>query len=525
MLQFTTDIALDALSLAAFSASEDSKQILTKFTEMYDAVRYKKNQVAIDTDMDVLIDIIKDLNKSDVLNKKTEYNKIILKIKSSPLAKKDSIITDNVAAMLQQGMTEGLGSKRELELRRRIQNWCLISATDDQLIAGMALCRRYNKNDDNANDLILANMLDKAHELTRIQSTIIGATESIDELDFSSKSSMLDSANKYAKRKKKNVIKLGWQGLNRMMGENGGVCRGELVGFAAPSYNGKSLVLMKIARWATVYNKYELNDPSKIPTILLVSLENEVSDDYNSMSMEAYVNAYHRPVPPDMSRDELIDINYKYYNECGNRLIVKRFGEDFGYADLVKLIARLEMRNMEIVCLIIDYPALMKQETNDKDNAPKTLERLYQKLLDLSHSKDIALFAGLQLDRTADKLVSQGEVCAVKKLTADALADSKGIKRALDILIFQMIENIDGISYLTFSWNKHRDNRPPRTDDKFCGYRFSEDVGILDDLNGKDNSIHDIYADAAKVGRPKEADPEVAVKKDDDDFFANIKQG
>ena len=202
MLQFTTDIALDALSLAAFSTSEDSKQILTKFTEMYDSVRYKKNQIAIDADMDVLIDIIKDLNKSDVLNKKTEYNKIILKIKSSPLAKKDSVITDNVAAMLQQGMTEGLGAKRELELRRRIQNWCLISATDDQLISGMALCRKYNKNDDNVNDLILANMLDKAHELTKIQNTIIGASESIDELDFSSKSSMLDSANKYAKTKK-----------------------------------------------------------------------------------------------------------------------------------------------------------------------------------------------------------------------------------------------------------------------------------------------------------------------------------
>lgn len=523
MLQFTTDIALDALSLAAFSASEDTKQILSKFTEMYDSVRYKKNQVAIDTDMDVLIDIIKELNKSDVLSKKTEYNKIIVKVRASSLAKKDSMITENIAAMLQQGMTEGLSTRRELELRRRLQNWCLISATDDQLMSGIALCRKYNKNDDNVNDLILANMLDKAHALTKIQETIIGATESIDELDFSSKDSMLDSANKYAKRKKKNVIKMGWQGLNRMMGENGGVCRGELVGFAAPSYNGKSLVLMKIARWATVYNKYELNDPSKIPTIVLVSLENEVSDDYNNMSVEAYVNAYHRPVPPDMTRDELIDINYKYYNDCGNRLIVKRFGEDFGYADLVKLIARLEMRNMEIVCLIIDYPALMRQDSNDKDNAPKTLERLYQKLLDLSHSKDIALFAGLQLDRTADQLISKGEVCAVKKLTADALADSKGIKRALDVLIFQMIENIDGLSYLTFSWNKHRDNRPPRTDDKFFAYRFDDSVGILDDLNSKDESIHDIYADAAAVGRAKEPDPEVE-KKEDDDFFAQIKQ-
>ena len=519
MLQFTTDIALDALSLAAFGTSEDSRQILVKFTEMYDSVRYKKNQMAIDTDLDVLIEIIKDLNKSGTLDKKTEYNKIILKIKSSPLAQKDRMLTDNVADMLKQGMSQGISVKRELELRRKLQNWCLISATNETLLGGLSLCRKYNRNDENTNDLILANMLDKAHEITKIQETFIGATESIDELDFSSKSSMLDSANKYARKKKANVIKLGWQGLNRMLGINGGICRGELVGFAAPSYNGKSLVLMKIARWATVHNHYELNDPSKIPTILLISLENEVSDDYNDMSKDAYVNAQHRPVPPDMTKEELIDINYTYYNQCGNRLIVKRFGEDFGYADLLKLIARTEMRNMEIVCLIIDYPALMRQETNDKDNAAKTLERLFQKLLDLSHAKDIATVVGVQLERTAEHLLSKGEVCAVKKLTGDAIADAKGIKRALDVLIFQMIEVIDGLSYLTFAWNKHRNNNPPRTDDKFCAYRFDE-MGILDDIGVKDTAIHDIYADAANVTKPKEEEKE---KDDKDDFFSGIK--
>ncbi|MBO4735639.1 MAG: hypothetical protein J5614_04515, partial [Paludibacteraceae bacterium] len=262
MLQFTTDIVLDALGLAAFGTSEDSKQILIRFTDMYDAAHNNKRGLAsIDTDMDVLMDIVKDLNQSGTLDKKTEYNKLIVKIKRSPLAQKEPLIMDAITGLLQQGMSEGMSLKRELELRRRIQNWCLISATSDKLTEGLTWCRRYSKTDEAQNDLILANMLDKAHELTKIQETIIGATESIDELDFTSKSSMMDSATKYAKRKKKNVIKLGWQGLNRMLGINGGICRGELVGLAAPSYNGKSLMLMNIARWATIHNKYELNDP------------------------------------------------------------------------------------------------------------------------------------------------------------------------------------------------------------------------------------------------------------------------
>jgi hypothetical protein len=173
---------------------------------------------------------------------------------------------------------------------------------------------------------------------------------------------------------------------------------------------------------------------------------------------------------------------------------------------------------MEIVCLLIDYPALMKIEVNDKDNAPKALEKLYQKLMDLAHARDIALFAGLQLDKTAEQLVSAGEVCAVKKLTGAALADAKGIRRALDILIFQMIEHIDNIDYITFSWNKHRNNAPPPPKDKFCAYRFQgDDIGIIDDIGSKDLSIQDIYADAASITQPKTEEKE-------EDFFSNIKQ-
>lgn len=519
MLPITTDLLLDALCLAAFSNTDESRYILNKLTDMYDAAKdSKKNQMAVDSDMNIIITIIKDLSKTGILDKKQEVNKIVLKIKDSPYAKKDALFVKSVATLLDEGAKQGLSTRRELEIRKRLQNWCLISASINTFRDGLAWCNRYNQKNETENDLIIERVLDKAHDLTQAQNNVIGLAESIDELDFTSKSSMLNSADKYAKRKKTNIIRLGWQGLNRMMGVNGGVCRGELVGLAAPSYNGKSYMLMNIATWATVYNKYDLNDPSKIPTIVLVSLENEVSDNYHDMVKAAYVNKNHKPVPPDLSMEELIDETYDYFNQSGNRLIVKRFGEDFTYTDLVKLISRLEMKNMEIVCLLIDYPALMKIEVNDKDNAPKALEKLYQKLMDLAHARDIALFAGLQLDKTAEQLVSAGEVCAVKKLTGAALADAKGIRRALDILIFQMIEHIDNIDYITFSWNKHRNNAPPPPKDKFCAYRFQgDDIGIIDDIGSKDLSIQDIYADAAAITQPKTEEKE-------EDFFSGIKQ-
>ena len=82
-----------------------------------------------------------------------------------------------------------------------------------------------------------------------------------------------------------------------------------------------------------------------------------------------------------------------------------------------------------------------------------------------------------------------------------------------------MIEHIDNIDYITFAWNKHRNNAPPPAKDKFCAYRFiSDDLGIMDDVGSKDASIQDIYADAASINKPKEE------PKEAEDFFSQIKQ-
>ena len=192
MLPITTDLLLDALSLAAFSNTDESRYILTKISDMYDAARNsKKNQLAVDADMDIIIEIIKELNRTGIIDKKNEVRKIVLKVKASPYAKKDSLFVGSVAAMLQDGVDQGLSTRRELEIRKRLQNWCLISASSNTFMDGLALCRQYEPKNETKNDWIIERVLDKAHDLTQAQNNVIGLAESIDELDFTSKSSML----------------------------------------------------------------------------------------------------------------------------------------------------------------------------------------------------------------------------------------------------------------------------------------------------------------------------------------------
>lgn len=497
MLPITTDFILDALNLACFSDKEESKAILRRIIDIYETAKSRKNQLAADPDMAVIFSVITDLvNNETPLDKKSDRNRIVLKIKASELARKDPMLTDNVAEMLKQGAENGISQKKEELLIKRLQNWASFSIINDKSLDILSMCRKYTATDESRNDLILMNLLDKAGELTRVQDSVIGTIEAQDELDFTSKRSMQLSYTRYDNNRKKNILKLGLQGLNGLFGEAGGVTRGEFVGIAAASHHGKSFTLNNISRWATVYNRYELKDPNKVPTILHITLENNVSNNFITMSNQAYVSANHRPVPKGMPMEELIDFNHEYYNRLGNKLIMRKFnGEDFGFSNLLKLIAHLEMTGHEIVVLVIDYLSLMKPEGNEKNNAAQDLVHLFQRCYDLAQAKDITIFTGIQLDTDAERLIASGEVCPVKKLSAATLSDAKGIKKPLDVLIFQVIENTPDGCFMTWYINKHRDHTLPKMNERFVGYQFlGEELGIIDDLGGRNMSTHDIYA-------------------------------
>jgi hypothetical protein len=117
-----------------------------------------------------------------------------------------------------------------------------------------------------------------------------------------------------------------------------------------------------------------------------------------------------------------------------------------------------------------------------------------------SHSSHNEIFfcTGLQLETRASELASSGKHNIVKQYNEFHLADCKGLKREFDIMYFMEIEkNHHEIPYLTLSWSKHRYVNDTPADWKYTAYRFRPDFGILDDINGKDMSVSDIYADEA----------------------------
>ena len=96
-----TDIVLDALCLAVYSDTDESKFILQQIADMYNET--KKKISSSDKDLDIFFEIINDAIRNGVdPTKKSEKSQIILKIKKSDLGKSDKSIVDSVVDILSE---------------------------------------------------------------------------------------------------------------------------------------------------------------------------------------------------------------------------------------------------------------------------------------------------------------------------------------------------------------------------------------------------------------------------------------
>ena len=78
------------------------------------------------------------------------------------------------------------------------------------------------------------------------------------------------------------------------------------------------------------------------------------------------------------------------------------------------------------------------------------------------------------------------------------LSDSTDPQREVDVVLYQHkeIDNI-GRAWMTWKLDKHRyDTNTPEAD-KYFAYMFDGPLGIVDDIDGPDKSVTNIYAASA----------------------------
>lgn len=421
----------------------------------------------------------------------------------------------DVNALQPSEVVEGSSPEQQLEekLRDRIQTeyWNIKRILEQEEIAKVAyewsMKLGYSPEDINWETLLddLGESFNKFHSLSAKTKDIRDDAALIDYIDFSDPDGIEDMFEKAKDRMSGDgVLITGYQGINRMLGEVGGLRRGESVLIGALRYSYKSSLSRDFFVSVPLFNKPYMIDPTKTPLNLRISLEDDGDRDVTGV--------YRRVLQVRDKRDEKpADINpreaARYIDEkLGingyKNIIIAADSSQFSYEKIIDYIEYFESKGYEIHHLNIDYLAMITKNANgNADSLTNIIQSLFTRLRNVCRRKRILFTTPHQLGYDAKQLQLQGVSNFVQKVVGKSLYDAcRRIDQEVDTEITIHIEKSDGESYLTIARGKHRgvDNTPVAH--QYCVYKFDPVLGLPMDVEGEDLSRRSVGADEEAAG-------------------------
>jgi hypothetical protein len=488
------DFFLETLCLAIYSDDLETEKILKSTLETY-YNEIKNGSFLNDSITKLYIDIINDiLNKNIDLNNKADIHSLLLKIEQNPVFKNNPKLIDRISGIIEE--RHNIQNSKIEFLKNKIKKWVIwVNGSNNLKKLFRTSQKVINTSDSVIQDALMNELLDRARTLTKTyEDSTTSQDSTIDFIDMSSIESLKRGYDSYKKKRIDTGYTTGLQALNRMFGKSNGPVPGEYIAFAALSHNYKSGMLMDFARWIAMYNEPRIEN-NKPAVIVFISLENEIYENMMMWFRSAY-EQYYGSIPDTISEIEIMEKTAELYGKRGFKLLVyRKEGDLFGYNEWRSLHEELKEK-YTIVASICDYDGLMKLSDDGKDNNAKLRQELLCKKKNYCNRNSILGITGLQLDTEADRIASSGVTNVVRKFGSAHLSDCKSAVKELDFLAFMHIEKgLNGHSYLTVKWAKHKYQITPDKY-KYFAYRFDEKRGIVDDINGTDNSVMDIYSDS-----------------------------
>ncbi len=497
------DFFLEVFCLSIYGKDTESEAIVHSVIETYKDEVEKGS--AIDEELtQFYVKLITEVCDDDLkLDNKDEVDLLLLKFEHHPSIKDNPKILSRINRIIENRVN--ITDSRIDRLKVKIKKWLVWVSGNSKL---KQLFRSSNKalntSDVMLQDMMLSEMLSYSKDLTKIYEDMpSGSSSTIDFIDMTCKDSVRKGLASYKKKRVVKGYKLGLQGICRMFGSSGGPVPGEFGAVAALSTHYKSGLMMDFARWICIMNTPRVEN-EKPAAIVFISLENEIYENLMLMFKSAYYNHYEK-TPDGLDDDTIIEEVNKIFAANGYKLLLFREdGEDFGYDEWKNKHEEIA-KEYTINASITDYAGLMELDDNSKENSAKQRQQLVGKMKNYCNRSNIFGLTGLQLEGQAEQLANSGVNNIVKKFSGVHLADSKGVRRELDFLIFCHIEtNALEEKFLTMNMHKHKyvHDTPPA--DKYCAYKLYEGIGLVDDINDRDMSTRDIYDSSCNEVQNKE---------------------
>lgn len=492
MLGLDTELFVDSLILIIHAKDSVSVSLVRSLLEQYDKesanASYANGQyieLYVDLIRQVLLSNIDDTNKG-------QMESFLLKFKSNDLVMKDPELYSTLRRIfLESSLTQEMIENYHTELSAALD----INRCDKQVRKLFAKLNTAHKDNDSKLKLIqdindICTDIVSGNKNSMLLRTNEGDT-TIHDVDFSDTEAISKGFSVYSITNVKNVFTLGLQGLNRALGGKG-LRLGESLVVNTLPFNGKSLTLLKMARWIVTLNT--VSSEFHNPTCLFYSLENETPQNLRQLFREMWMSDKRVEPPRDMSLEEMTAYIHEQFHRNGWKLVIKRkLGSEFGPAELEADFNAYAQAGYTPMVVIIDYVNLMKKE--DTDSRDLAVRTLYNRICNFLKYNNCCFITAHQLNRRAAEVVRANPIGAVKKFTLDMLSDSTDPQREVDIVLYQNKEiDAHGRAWMTWKLDKHRYDDTTPEKDKYFAYMFDGPLGILDDIGGKDMSTDNIYA-------------------------------
>lgn len=294
------------------------------------------------------------------------------------------------------------------------------------------------------------------------------------------------------KATKDGILRTGWQGMNRMLGEAGGFKRGEDAIFSALPYSYKSGAVLNLFAQLPYFNKPFLFDKSKKPCFLFITLENDLDNNIRILYKTIYENIH--KVKLDLStisvKEAAKEVNEFFAINGWTCFMCKFTGQDLTANRVISWLRNLSRQGYEIAALFIDYLALMSKEGIYFTFTGQDLTLLYQKIANYTRDNFITLITPHQLSTQAVEIKrEQGENFAERVSGKGFYDGSKRLAQepSLEVTI-DKIERRDA-DYLIMVRGKHRTEFNTPSKHRKWAMKFQE-VGTLPwDVDGEDLTV------------------------------------
>ncbi len=288
------------------------------------------------------------------------------------------------------------------------------------------------------------------------------------------------------------IMKMGWQAMNRMMGDHDGLRRGECVVVGALQHNYKTGFTLTIFKQLAMYNKPYMKDPTKKPVLVHISTENELKSNILWLYRNIKENETGQPVIlAEVNFEEAAKYVHEKLTATGYEIIMTRWDpSETSYQSHYDFINKLEADGYEVHAVVSDYLNMYNKKGCVQGAMGFEVRDLWRRMRNFHAPRGILFISPHQLSPGAKALVRQNVEDFVKEIEGKGYYDScSTVDQEVDLELFIHIVKVAGRSYLTIQRGKHRKITATRERDRYIVLPFEDIADIPDDFGKKDISM------------------------------------